>query len=283
MGSDRKSTSGCQARSSVAERCQHMAEEGVRFLPRLPCECASRWPRIPTWRRSRFLGATVGDEAVVTLEWRLLAVLAMLAVMAGCGGSRQVETPAEYDAWLKSQNPGKPEQPQGASEYVIGAGDSLSVFVWKNNDLSEAGVGVRPDGRISVPLIDEIVAAGKTPPELAHDIEERLKKYVQDPLVTVIVRSFVGPANRQIRVIGEATDPQAISYREDMTVLDVMIATKGLTKYASGNRAIIVRRGPDGKEHNISVRLDDLIKSGDISQNVAMQPGDTLIIPQSWF
>jgi polysaccharide export outer membrane protein len=227
----------------------------------------------------------------VTVDWRYRAswhyqaVVAVLvgAMLAGCGSSRETETPKQYDAWLKAQNTGKPDQPQGASEYVIGAGDQLSVFVWKNNDLSEGGVGVRPDGRISVPLIDEITASGKTPPQLAHDIEERLKKYVQDPLVTVIVRSFVGPSNRQVRVIGEATDPQAIPYREDLTVLDVMIATKGLTKYAAGNRAVIVRHGPDGKEHNIIVRLDDLLKSGDISQNVAMDPGDTLIIPQSWF
>ncbi len=221
----------------------------------------------------------------MTVSWRRWAVLAMLSglVLVGCGGSRQTETPEEYDAWLKTQNTGKPDQPQGASEYVIGAGDSLSVFVWRNNDLSEGGVAVRPDGRISVPLIDEIEAAGKTPPQLAHEIEERLKKYVQDPLVTVIVRSFVGPSNRQIRIIGEATDPQAIPYRDDITVLDVMIATKGLTKYAAGNSAVIVRRGPDGKEHNIIVRLNDLIKNGDISQNVALQPGDTLIIPQSWF
>ena len=205
------------------------------------------------------------------------------AVLTGCGGSQQTETPEEYAAWLKTQNAGKPDQPQGTSEYVIGAGDSLSVFVWRNNDLSEGGVAVRPDGRISVPLIDEIEASGKTPPQLAHDIEERLKKYVQDPLVTVIVRSFVGPSNRQIRILGEATEPAALPYRDDMTMLDVMIATKGLTKYAAGNRAVLVRQGPDGKEHNIIVRLNDLIKNGDISQNIAMQPGDTLIIPQSWF
>jgi len=219
------------------------------------------------------------------MGWRLWAVVAMLTgvLLVGCGGSRQTETPTEYDAWLKAQNVGKPDQPKGPAEYVIGAGDSLSVFVWRNNDLSEGGVSVRPDGRISVPLIDEIDAAGKTPPQLAHDIEERLKKYVQDPLVTVIVRSFVGPMDRQIRVIGEATDPQAVSYRDGMTVLDLMIATKGLTRYAAGNRAVIVRRGPDGKEHNISVHIDDLIKNGDISQNVGMEPGDTLIIPQSWF
>jgi len=220
----------------------------------------------------------------VTLGWRLGAMVATLVVaLAGCGGSRTTETPAEYAAWLKTQNAGKPDQPKVDDEYVIGAGDSLSVFVWRNNDLSEGGVEVRPDGRISVPLIDEINAAGKTPPQLANDIQERLKKYVQDPLVTVIVRSFVGPLNRQIRVIGEATDPAAIPYRDGMTILDLMIATKGLTKYAAGNRAVIVRHGPDGKEHNISVHLDDLIKNGDISQNMEMRPGDTLIIPQSWF
>jgi len=220
----------------------------------------------------------------VTLGWRLGAMVATLGVaLTGCGGSRTTETPAEYAAWLKTQNAGKPDQPKVDDEYVIGAGDSLSVFVWRNNDLSEGGVEVRPDGRISVPLIDEINAAGKTPPQLANDIQERLKKYVQDPLVTVIVRSFVGPLNRQIRVIGEATDPAAIPYRDGMTILDLMIATKGLTKYAAGNRAVIVRHGPDGKEHNISVHLDDLIKNGDISQNMEMRPGDTLIIPQSWF
>jgi polysaccharide biosynthesis/export protein len=221
----------------------------------------------------------------VSVDWRHWAVLAMVAgaVLAGCGGSQQTETPQQYNAWLKAYDKGKPDQPKASDEYIIGPGDSLSVFVWHNSDLSEGGVAVRPDGRISVPLIDEIEASGKTPPELAHDIAERLKKYVQDPLVSVIVRSFVGPADRQIRVIGEATDPQAIPYRDGMTVLDLMIATKGLTKYAAGNRAVIVRRGPDGKLHNLRVRLDDLIKDGDISQNVALQPGDTLIIPQSWF
>lgn len=207
----------------------------------------------------------------------------MSSLAAGCGESRTTETPDQYDAWLKTRNAGKPDQPQGDSDYIIGSGDALSVFVYHNQDLSEGGVGVRPDGRISVPLIEDIVAAGKTPTQLARDIEERLKKYIQDPNVTVIVRSFVGPLNRQIRVIGEATDPQAISFRDHMTVLDVMIATKGLTKYAAGNRAVIVRLGPDGKQHNISLRLDDLIKNGDITQNVEMQPGDTLIIPQSWF
>jgi polysaccharide export outer membrane protein len=168
-------------------------------------------------------------------------------------------------------------------QYVIGSGDSLSIFVYRNPDLSDGGVAVRPDGRISTPLIEDIMAAGKTPTQLAREIEVRLKKYIQDPNVTVIVRSFIGPFDRQIRVLGEATDPSAIPYRDHMTLLDVMIATKGLTKYAAGNRAEIVRRDPDGKTTSIRVKLSDLIKDGDISQNIEMQPGDTLIIPQSWF
>jgi polysaccharide biosynthesis/export protein len=166
--------------------------------------------------------------------------------------------------------------------YLIGPGDTLSVFVYRSPELSEANLPVRPDGRISVPLIEDVVAAGKTPTELAREIEGRLKQYVKDPTVTVIVRSFVGPFNRQIRVIGEATEPLAIPYREHMTLLDVMIATRGLTKFAAGNSAVIARR-EDGRQKTIKVRLSDLIKDGDISQNMEMRPGDTLIIPQTWF
>jgi polysaccharide export outer membrane protein len=168
-------------------------------------------------------------------------------------------------------------------EYIIGSGDQLSVFVYHNPDLSEGGVAVRPDGKISTPLIEDIVAAGKTPTQLAREIEQRLKKYIQDPNVTVIVRNFVGPPDRQVRVIGEAVDPIAIPYRDHMTLLDVMIATKGLTKYAAGNRAVIIRIDGKGKQQTIKVRLNDLIKYGDISQNIEMAPGDTLIVPQSWF
>ncbi len=168
-------------------------------------------------------------------------------------------------------------------DYIIGSGDSLSIFVYRNPDLSEGGVAVRPDGRISTPLIEDIVAAGKTPTQLAREIEERLTKYIQDPNVTVIVRGFIGPPDRQVRVIGEATDPIAIPFRDHMTLLDVMIATKGLTKYAAGNRAVIVRTDGVGKTQTIRVRLSDLIKDGDISQNIEMTPGDTIIVPQSWF
>jgi polysaccharide export outer membrane protein len=170
-----------------------------------------------------------------------------------------------------------------ADDYIIGSGDSLSIFVYRNPDLSEPSVAVRPDGRISTPLIEDIVAAGKTPTQLAREIEQRLTKYIQEPNVTVIVRGFIGPPDRQVRVIGEATDPIAIPYRDHMTLLDVMIATKGLTRYAAGNRAIIVRVDADGKQQTIKVRLNDLIKYGDIDQNIEMSPGDTLIVPQSWF
>jgi polysaccharide export outer membrane protein len=143
-------------------------------------------------------------------------------------------------------------------------------------------VPVRPDGRISLPLIEDLPAAGKTPTELARDIEARLKKYVQDPNATVIVKSFNGPYARQVRVIGEAAHPQAIPYRDNMTLLDVMIAVGGLTQFASGNRATIVRT-VKGTETPYRVRIADLIKDGDVSANVEMLPGDVLIIPQARF
>ncbi len=210
----------------------------------------------------------------------MVLCLTALAPLAGCSGPPKGGTevaPMRTDPGrVVSDNP-------NSDEYIIGSGDQLSVFVYRNPDLSEGGVAVRPDGRISTPLIEDIVAAGKTPKILAREIEKKLAKFIQDPNVTVIVRSFIGPPDRQVRVIGEATDPIAIPYRDHMTLLDVMIATKGLTKYASGNRAVIVRMDPDGKRRSINVKLSDLIKDGDISQNVEMTPGDTLIIPQSWF
>lgn len=169
------------------------------------------------------------------------------------------------------------------SDYVIGAADTLDVFVYHSPELSMSGLTVRPDGKISIPLVEDITAAGKTPTALAREIEARLKKYVQDPTVTVIVRGFVGPYDRQIRVIGEAAEPRSIPYRDHMTLLDVVIETKGLTKFAAGNSAVIVRRYGTSEQKSIPVHLSDLIKNGDISQNIEMQPGDTLIIPATWF
>ena len=164
--------------------------------------------------------------------------------------------------------------------YVIGAGDSLSIIVWRNPELS-LSVPVRPDGKISAPLVDEMVAQGKTSTAVARDIEKRLATFVRDPVVTVIVTSFVGPYSEQIRVVGEAAKPQFLPFRQKMTVLDVMIAVGGLTDFADGNGATIVRTSEGNKQY--SVRLKDLVRRGDVSANVEMRPGDILIIPQGFF
>jgi len=164
--------------------------------------------------------------------------------------------------------------------YVVGAGDTLNIIVWRNPELSMS-VPVRPDGKVSTPLVDELVAQGKTSVEIARDVEKALSKLVRDPVVTIIVTSFVGPYSEQIRVVGEAARPQALPYKQKMTVLDVMIAVGGLTDFADGNAASITRASEGDKRY--SVRLKDLIKRGDISANVEMKPGDVLIIPQGWF
>lgn len=164
--------------------------------------------------------------------------------------------------------------------YVIGAGDTLNIVVWRNPDLSMS-VPVRPDGKMSAPLVEELPAQGKTPTELARDIEKRLSTYVRDPIVTVLVSGFVGPYSEQIRVVGEAARPQFLPFKQKMTVLDLMIAVGGLTDFADGNRAIIQRTSEGNKQY--SVRLKDLLKRGDLSANVEMRPGDILIIPQGLF
>lgn len=165
--------------------------------------------------------------------------------------------------------------------YVIGAGDSLQVFVWHNQDLSTT-VPVRPDGKISLPLVNDIEAAGRTPTQLAADLQERLKKFVTDPVVTVVVSSFVGPFSQQIRIVGQAEKPQAISYRAGITVLDAMIAVGGLTQYAAGNRAVLVRN-VGGRQQSFALHLADLLENGSISANAPLAPGDVIIIPQTYF
>ncbi len=204
--------------------------------------------------------------------WLFVAAVSGTLCLGGCGNAPSgAQTVGASTA-----------QPGEGGQYVIGPGDMLSIFVYEAPPLSVNELPVRPDGRISVPLVPDVMAAGKTPSELGAVISASLKKFVKDPNVTVMVRSFQGPSDRRVRVIGEATDPEAIPYTENMTLLDVMIATKGLTKFAAGNRAVIVRHAAGG-EQRIHVHLSDLIKDGDITQNVAMQPGDTLIIPQSYF
>jgi len=164
--------------------------------------------------------------------------------------------------------------------YIIGAGDSVNIIVWRNPELSMS-VPVRPDGKVAAPLVEEIVAQGKTSTELARDIEKQLGKYVRDPVVTVLVTGFIGPYSQQIRVVGEAARPQFLNYKLNMTLLDVMIAVGGLTDFAAGNSATILRTSDGGKQY--AVRLKDLIKRGDMAANVEVKPGDILVIPQSLF
>ena len=195
----------------------------------------------------------------------------VLLLCTGCSGSRTLVAPVV------------PTGP--APDYVIGPGDSLSIVVYRAPELGANGLPVRPDGRISLPLVPDIEAAGRTPTQLGQAIEAQLRKYVREPNVSVLVQGFVGPSSQRVRVIGEAAQPLAIPYREGMTVLDVMIEARGLTRFAAGNSAEIIRRnGPSEAPRSvIRVRLSDLLLDGDISQDVPMRPGDTLVIPQSWF
>jgi len=197
----------------------------------------------------------------------LLALL--LAVIGGCAGGGQSRV--SLDA--------PPAAPQG--EYIVGPGDRLQIFVWRNPDIS-ATVPVRPDGRISTPLVEDMVAVGKTPSQLARDIENVLEEYIRSPQVNIIVEGFVGTFGEQIRVVGQAAQPQALPYRDRMTLLDVMIEVGGLTAFAAGNRARVVRQ-LDGGTEEIRVRLNDLMNRGDIGQNIMMRPGDVVIIPESFF
>ena len=197
---------------------------------------------------------------------RLAITLATLIAVSGCAVNRYPPAPATAAAVNHV--------------YRIGPLDTLVLSVWRNPDLSTT-VSVRPDGRLSAPLVEDVVAAGKSPAELARELEKILGKYVRDPVVTIVPTAFQGTFADQIRIVGEATRPQAIAFRQDMTLLDVMILAGGLTDFADGNAAVLVRGSEGGKQY--SVRLKDLIKRGEISANVDVRPGDIIIIPQSWF
>jgi len=212
------------------------------------------------------MGMTLRDiwRSLLNTKWTLLFVLAG-AVVSGCSGSLP---------------PAPSVAASGDYSYLIGPGDTVNIVVWRNPELSMP-VPVRPDGKLASPLIEDLPAIGKNPTELARDIEKELSKLIRDPVVTVIVTNFVGTYSEQIRVIGEATRPQALPYKQKMTLLDVMIAVGGLTDFADGNNATIMRAADGGKQY--SVRIKDLVKRGDITANVEMIPGDVLVIPRSWF
>lgn len=201
---------------------------------------------------------------------RLLALMTAAAAVLGLAGCASTS--------------GLPPAPVVATasdyKYLVGPGDILNINVWRNPELSLT-VPVRPDGKLSTPLVEELVAQGKTSSEIARELEKALGKFVRDPVVTVIVTNFVGPYSEQIRVVGEAAKPQFLPYKQKMTLMDVMIAVGGLTEFADGNKATLVRAVEGNKRY--SVRVRDLLKGGDISANVEMLPGDVLIIPQGWF
>ena len=164
--------------------------------------------------------------------------------------------------------------------YKIGPLDTLNVVVWRNPELS-ASVIVRPDGSVSTPLVEDIQAAGRNPADLSREIEKALAKYIRDPVVSIVVSGFQGVYSDQIRIVGEAAKPQTVPYRQNMTILDVMIQVGGVTDFADANGAVLIRGVESGKQYG--VRLKDLLKRGDISANVAVMPGDIIIVPQSWF
>lgn len=201
-------------------------------------------------------------------RWACAALLAATAWVSGCSS-----VAGDYPAAPRSVD-------IQDHRYRIGPLDTVNVVVWRNTDLS-ATVTVRPDGRISTPLVEDVMAADRSPADLARDIEKALAKYIRDPVVTVVVSGFQGTYAEQIRIVGEATRPQAVPYRQNMTILDVMIQAGGLTDFADGNGAVLVRGADNGKQFRL--RLKDLLKRGDISANVAVRPGDIVIVPQSWF
>ena len=205
----------------------------------------------------------------VVLKFTTLLLLAV--ALLGCASERPSYNANEVPASVVTRS----------DDYKIGPGDSLQIFVWDHGDLSTV-VAVRPDGKISTPLVEDLQAAGRTPTQLARDIEIILTDYIRTPVVTVIMQGFIGEGEQQVRVVGQAISPRALQYRQGMTILDVMISVGGLTEFAAGNKAKVVRKTANG-DIEIRVRLGDLLNDGDVSQNINILPGDVVIIPQSFF
>ena len=205
----------------------------------------------------------------------VVPALAAALALSACASNSGLPTlpPAQFQA--SDDGPG--------AEYVVGPLDSLSIFVWRNPELSTS-VTVRPAGRFTTPLIEDMVATGKTPSALAREIEQKLGTYIQEPIVSVIVNNFNGPLSQQVRVVGEAARPQAIPFRSNMTLLDVMIAVGGLTEYAAGDSARLIRYDKaSGTQKEYAIKIESLLKGGKTNANVAVQPGDVIIIPESFF
>lgn len=218
------------------------------------------------------------SKKVLTMDKRFTGSLKMVIVLflaqliTACSSNNALPTATLHPSNTSDIN---------SYNYLIGAGDELNIFVWRNPEVSGSFI-VRPDGMITTSLVEDIKVAGKTPTELARSIEEILGTYLREPIVTVTVNSFVGPFSEQIRVIGEAAQPQAINYTQHMTLLDVMIQVGGLTEFAGGDDAILVRI-EDDQQKQYNIMIDKLIKEGEISANVDMLPGDIIIIPEAWF
>lgn len=205
----------------------------------------------------------------------LLATIGMALSLAGCAtssGGAQL-APAQFVAM--QEEPGE--------EYIIGPLDKLTIHVWRNDELG-AEVQVRPDGRITTPLVADMPAVGKTPTMLAEDIRLQLSQYIEDPLVTVIVNEFAGTFSQQVRIVGATAEPASLPYRANMTLLDAMIAVGGLSEYAAGNRAKLIRFDREsGQQREYALRLSDLLRRGESDANVMLRPGDVIIIPESMF
>jgi polysaccharide export outer membrane protein len=201
---------------------------------------------------------------------RMIGLGSVVLTLFGCGSTQLAQVPDGQ------------KNLEANYTYVIGPGDSMEVFVWGNEELTVSDVEVRPDGKISTRLVENIEASGKTPSQLARDIETAYSEYVKSAVVSVIVNEFIGVPSQQVRVVGEAAEPLKIPFRKHMTLLDLMVEVGGLTEYADGNKAVLVRNS-GGAKSSYNVRLDDLLRDGDISANIALSPGDIVIIPEAWF
>lgn len=213
---------------------------------------------------------TIFSRPVWSAKFRLSCLAGLvLAFCAGCASSSY---------------PPVPESQRNIDvdyDYVIGPGDSISISVWGNEELT-TGTKIRPDGKLTTKLVEDLQASGKTSSQLARDIEEAYSEYVRDPVVTVMVSGFSGVPEQSIRIMGEASKPKRVSYQKHMTLLDLIIGAGGLTTYAAGNKSVLVRM-VDGQQVTYSLRLDDLVRDGDISANLNVMPGDIVIIAESWF